>query len=642
MKNKAFTANNLEQCLALASQELGLPTDKLRYKIIDEKKGLFKKSLTISVEYEEVIKINENDGTVKIEQGKIIIKNPKENGRAAVLIPSKNIRLLINGEEIKARHEVYEEDTIETPFEEIEGKRLLNVSVNPDKLKAFVSIEYNPAIIYGLKDMSESTSVLLEECKKEEVYPPSFNVEEIKEELKKLGIEYGIIEENLMKCAENKEINNLPIAEGIAPVNDEHDKIKLFFETNRPSVGVDVDDKVRIDYKNIGAVATVNKGDTIAQKIVGEVGSDGVDVYGKTLKKKDGKKINLRIGGGCILKGEDTVIADIDGKPCIKNNIFYVYEVHEVAGDVDIKTGNIQFIGDVKISGNVLEGMRVIAGNSITVEKGVENAQILAKGDIEIKGSVLLSRIAAGGEDVLILRYMTDLKEMKTSLANMIETIMEIKRFNLLGNKTSDGEMVKVLLENKYKHIQRITLNILRDSSALGMAGDDDVLINLRSKLIGMAPLAIKHFSEIEDIISSIDNKLALLEKELSLPVTVKVAYCQDCDIKCSGDIFITGKGEYVSKIISHKGLYFTDNKSVARGGTLEARDEIKAKIVGSSGGVSTRLSVEAKGHIWADIAYQNTVFVIGGKEAVLETPSKNVHAYLNDKGELIIDKFNL
>jgi hypothetical protein len=103
----------------------------------------------------------------------------------------------------------------------------------------------------------------------------------------------------------------------------------------------------------------------------------------------------------------------------------------------------------------------------------------------------------------------------------------------------------------------------------------------------------------------------------------------------------ITGKGEYISDITANESIEFLQDRSVARGGTLKAKKEIKCKIVGSMAGVSTVLHVEDEGHIWADIAYHNTVIKVGKKKLMLDSPSKNLHAYLNE-GNIIVDKFLL
>ena len=74
----------------------------------------------------------------------------------------------------------------------------------------------------------------------------------------------------------------------------------------------------------------------------------------------------------------------------------------------------------------------------------------------------------------------------------------------------------------------------------------------------------------------------------------------------------------------------------------LKSKDEIKCGIVGSVGGVTTKLVVGESGHIWAKVAYQNTLFIVGQREYMLEIPCKDVHAYLDDKGDLTVDRLIL
>jgi uncharacterized protein (DUF342 family) len=286
--------------------------------------------------------------------------------------------------------------------------------------------------------------------------------------------------------------------------------------------------------------------------------------------------------------------------------------------------------------------MKVEAGNAIEIEKNVERANILAKGNIAIKGNLIMSVVCAGGEDVIVLNLLNDLKNLKASLKSIVDAIEEIKKFNLLGQNTTDGEMIKVLIENKFKQIPKLCASIIKAIVIENREEPGALICSFREKLVGMAPLGIRHFGELDSIIELIDEKIEHLEGSLALPVNINVAYCQDSSINSSGDIFITGKGEYVSNIISHKGIYFTEEKSVARGGTLEAKSEIKCKVVGSTGGVATKLIVEDKGHIWADVAFPNTFFSIGPKEYVMDVPSKNVHVYVNDAGELTVDKLKL
>ena len=310
---------------------------------------------------------------------------------------------------------------------------------------------------------------------------------------------------------------------------------------------------------------------------------------------------------------------------------------------MDLTTGNIEFIGDVLVNGNVKEGMEVNAGNSITINKNVERSKIEGKGNITIKGSILSSDILGGGKDITKIKAIDNSKALVDILKEIIEAVKEVKRINLYGKDKKDGEIIRILIERKYKTLPRICLTIIRDITVCGKDQEEGkIILAVKNKLIGLAPLNIKNYREIEDIIKLLEERIVKLEKELTIPVDVIIDYCQDSNISSSGNVYITGKGEYISKIIANNSVYFTYEKALARGGQIQAKKEIKCKIIGSVSGVTTKLIVDSKGEIWANTAYQNTIFKVGTKEYLLEIPSKDIHVYLDKSGDIIADKLLL
>ena len=129
------------------------------------------------------------------------------------------------------------------------------------------------------------------------------------------------------------------------------------------------------------------------------------------------------------------------------------------------------------------------------------------------------------------------------------------------------------------------------------------------------------------------------MKMSLSIPVNIKIGYCQDSTISSSGDIIFTGKGVYISEINANNNILFTDEKCIVRGGTIKAGNEIRCKIVGSEGGVATKLMVGNEGHIWIDAAYENTILAVGVREFILDCYSRNVQAYIDTDHELIVNR---
>lgn len=661
---KLYCEATVEKCLQAASDELKIPVDDLKYEVLEEKKSFFKKKAKIEVEIfdeyiaeedgecsesienqEEYFQLGKNDGTIEIIDGNIIVNNPEEGGKHGTILVGNDIKVIVDGLEVKGKKEISKENKIEIVLEETTAFRELKINLSEDHMEAYATIDYKPQHKYKLKDKKKSSMAILELEIESEINPPKYTIEEVKKELNNNKVVYGIMEENLKQCVKNGGIKLL-VAKGKQVVNGSDDTIELKFKTDKNLKKLEEDEVGNIDFKSIGSVEAVHKSEVIAIRHQGQEGQDGCDVTGKVKKHKPCKKIKLKVGEGCILINENSVAAAIDGKPCIKSNAFFVYPVHEVRSDVDLKTGNIKFIGDVVVYGSVKEGMEVECGNHLDIEKDVERAKIKAGGNINIKGNLIAGNVFAGGEDVKKLRALKDLSSLKEQISGLIEAVAEIKKYDLLGKGRKDGELVKILIENKYKMLPKLCLNVVTD---LKLQDDTSNIANyniltdlIRSRLLGIAPISIQHYSELDLIVNSIDEIIFELKNALSIPVDVRISYCQDSNIQSSGDIFITGKGEYISDITANGSIYFLQEKSVARGGVLRAKEEIKCRTVGSTAGVATRLQVEKQGHIWVDTAYQNTIFSVGNREVVLELPSKNIHAYIDKNDDIIVDKLKL
>jgi uncharacterized protein (DUF342 family) len=654
---KKFEGVTVGECLKSASISLGVPVEKIKYSIIEEKRGLFKKHAIISIDNVDSIEglkvaetynketkgsgTHEEDinGTVEIQQGKIIIKNPKEAGKPAMISSSKNITLTVNGENIISRTTVYEDSNVVAMFDEVEAKRLMSFKINPDKMEAHISITYKPNISYKLKDAVPTNSLLIEIDVKEEIMPPKFTESEIKSELTNQNIKYGVMMMNIMKCARSDETLDQLIAKGKETIHGIDDRLQVKYN-QADSQQQHNDDSSAIDYKAIGSVEGVKKGQVLALLHPGKDGEDGIDITGKTVKAKNAKKIVLSVGEGCEIIDKYTVVATDEGRPSLKGSTFFVYKRHEISGDVELKTGNIKFVGDIVINGSVNEGMKVEAGNCILIRKNVTDAEITANGDIIVNGNVIHSTVAAGKEDVVTLEYLSDLTSMKDDLAKLIASISQLKDMNLLQRGTRDGELIKTLLETKFKKLPQTSLRVAK--RIMQQSEEDELVYIIKHKILDLGPLNIDSYEELNHAVMIIDNKISTLEMNLTLPVDVKLDYCQDSIVKSSGNIIFSGKGQYVSQISASDSVIFEQDKSVARGGVIQAGKEIKCKIVGGHGGVSTKLIVESNGHIWAKIAYANTKFIVGAKEYILDADSKDVHVFQDESRELIVEKFLL
>jgi len=639
-----YVGKSLEECLEQAEKDLSITRNEINYEIIKEEKGFLKKRCEIIIHVldenlEEVIKdevkiIKEEEIDVTIEENRIVIHTDE----TLEIEFQDGIKVYVNDEEISNLHKISSNDNIRFQCEDIIGIRDFNINLDNNKMEARVSLHYVPEKIISLSCIKTAGRVKLIQKRTEGKLPPLYKKDEIKAALQEKGVVFGILEDILDKISNEREVVNEIVAKGIYPIDDEDDRIDVKFENTKRNVKEESTEK--IDYRNLYSIANVETGEEIAELIKGKIGIDGKNIFGVEIKNKKNKPLKIQAKEGCIIDG-NKVIATTQGRPTIKSGVFFVNKIFEIANDVDMKSGNISFVGDVKIAGSVRDGMIVEAGNGIEVGGNVENAKIIAQGEVHIKGNCLNANILVGAKDFSVQLYLNELQELKSSLESLVSAYEDINKRNLLGSDKSIGEIIKILLETKFKDIQKRCMMILVNGEAT-MENGDKLKRCLRTRFIGSGPLSIKFASEIYELINCIDIEMEPLADKLMIPVDVYLNYCQDTTVKATGDIYITGKGLYISNLSANGNINFQVPGAIARGGTLSANEYIKAKTVGSLAGVTTTLKVSKQGVIYADIAYQNSIFAFDERQYLLETASKNVKAYINEKGEIVVDKFVL
>ena len=513
----------------------------------------------------------------------------------------------------------------------------MKISISKDKMEAYITIHSIPKNTYKLQDSKPCKTLILKKVAVEKKYASKITPGEIRDELKERGIVFGVLDETINKICTEDNVNNVLIAKGVQPLDDVPEKLEILFKDSDQLKEIS-DTKDTVDYRNRFLLATVNEGDEIGRIVPAEVGRDGKDIFGNDVKRKSYTKVNFKIGEGCKCI-DNRIISTTEGKPSFKYNIFKVNEVYKVE-EVNLNTGNINFVADVEIAKAVAEGMEVISGNSVSVGGNVESAKIKAASDIIIQGNVLNSTIIAGENVVNRKKYLLDLNDVKNIIDELYSALTQVKESNLLGTRKI-GELIKILIENKYKSLIPLCRQILDECNNQGIH-DHAIREFINNRIIGAGPLSIEDEDELIKFSNLLEEEVDGFEDIEAYESKICLKYVQGSKIESMGSIIIEGKGQYTSDITALKDIEFTSDNAVCRGGMLSAGRKMKLKTVGSEAGVNTILKVPRDGVITADIVYNNTIFCFGEKQLVLESSSRNVKAYLDKMGDITIEKLKL
>jgi len=235
------------------------------------------------------------------------------------------------------------------------------------------------------------------------VTPPGENgtavtVEEAIMELNKSEVQLEVDHDIIKDIIEHRKYNYPnEIATGKHAVNGTDGVITYRFK-KFTELSPKEDETGKIDYKDLGLVQNVTAGTVIADITPETEGEDGYNVCGAVFKAVPGKKAKYLIGKGVYLSfDERQLIAEIDGNLRWHRDHFTVEGTLVIGEDVGTSTGNIDFIGDVVIKGNVGESFAVSSKKNVVVHGSVTNAKITADGDIEIKTGCVNSVVSGKG-----------------------------------------------------------------------------------------------------------------------------------------------------------------------------------------------------------------------------------------------------
>ncbi|MEW6289640.1 MAG: FapA family protein [Thermodesulfobacteriota bacterium] len=257
--------------------------------------------------------------------------------------------------------------------------------------------------------------------------------DEIVQEVRNHGVSFGFVQK-LPQAREGKTI----IACGTPAVPGENAKVKPVVKPVILSrVKMKKSGKDRVDFRELGHIVNVPKGQLLLKKILATAGTPGKNVLGEEIPCKPGKDVNIKCGPGVVLSEDGMqVSALVDGKFVMGDGKPSVYEEHVITGNVDLAVGNIAFCGTrLEISGEVQPGFKIKCKGDVFIGKGVNSAQVLAGGSVRITGGL----VGQGTE----VRAKGDIQLDFCENFGLIETrgALRVENFVVQGNVKTGGGM---------------------------------------------------------------------------------------------------------------------------------------------------------------------------------------------------------
>jgi len=222
-------------------------------------------------------------------------------------------------------------------------------------------------------------------------YPAStkgrqLNEEDLLEKLSGMGVKYGVNKSAIDAWLQNRQYcTDVLLAKGIPPEESRDAVIEYKFalEKNaRPALREDGS----VDFRQLDLINEVLEGAVLAVRIPEYEGKrGGINVLGVDVPPAKPAATKLRYGQNVkISENESVLTATCPGHVNLEKDRVVVYNVYAIKGDAGVATGNIDYDGSVRISGDVHTGCSVKATGNIFVDGVVEGASLTAGGQIAV------------------------------------------------------------------------------------------------------------------------------------------------------------------------------------------------------------------------------------------------------------------
>ena len=396
-------ADTIDEALADAAVQLDTKVSNLQYEIVERGSdgfmGLGKKhwKLKIYQDPNTVKKVSKlaSDGLFDNEEAEDTVLIQNRDGLYYVRRFKSDIVLKVllpigDGAEVELR------DVLD------DIKRADTIDYDEDLIKKYVKqgTDHQYLNVGSYKHSAAGDVIIGVEVSKDEmkgniiVSPPTGSGSEASEDMiKRALMSQGVVEqcfnqERITEFVDNPVYNEpFEVASAILPVDGHDAYISYNFETDPKKLKAKVSESGKINYKELNQIQNVIADQPLAQKIPAERGKGGKTLFGRYLEAKNGKDIQIQLGANVRLDRDGvTIKAEIDGEVMLVNGKVTVEPVKYLDA-VNVKTGDVKFVGTVIIKGSVEEGYKVEATN-IEVNGTVEKSTLEATGNIIVRQGI--------------------------------------------------------------------------------------------------------------------------------------------------------------------------------------------------------------------------------------------------------------
>lgn len=255
-------------------------------------------------------------------------------------------------------------------LEKNNDRYLFALKASPDNLKLFLDCKPTPALAEQQLTVAEITNLILEVAK------PEF-------------LHAEIIEDCVAGLNVGKAVEQRRVAQGKASTPGRDGKLLFLVKKYERRKDVEF-----IDPRYIRSFDNVEPGTVVARIYQPTAGEEGVDVFGQPVAPKPGAEAQVEIDQTLSLvpptpeEHYAKIVASSFGYLDVQGKSLTIKSELVIRGDIDYISGDVNFIGAVRISGSLMKGFSVSTGSDLEIGQDIVGGRVHYRGNVTVRGSI--------------------------------------------------------------------------------------------------------------------------------------------------------------------------------------------------------------------------------------------------------------
>lgn len=538
------------------------------------------------------------NGWVTIQDGTIEVGDPLDGGQPAIIEAGDSVLIYVDDVMIAAPTPVLSRSDIriQLPFRVLPEYEC-HFTVSPDHLQVHLLIDLRQAgSFFKLPEVAPTHQLCIQTLT--DNAPLSAFAEDIRThilaELQSQGIVEGLLPEGIQAAIQAPNTSQL-IARG-RPAQPAQNRLQFYFAVPEPDPQQPQGFALRFP-----VLKKCKAGELLVQREQAP-GQPGLTVYGQPVPPAAAGPVLLKAADGTvrITPDDNQALARIEGVPSFTGHEVKMASLDQRPEDLPGGPGALYDIpGALQVSGGIQEQTRLWVAQHLELAGDISHAQVEVGEHAIVHGSILRSRLIAGGDKAACMRLLAPVTQLYGQLEQVLQSLHQIQQTVPRERQPDAKTLITRIVKTQFPGLMQEVNALWELNQSLKQLHPRRTMV-LKVVMSNLLNLAERQLNEhiFVDWLDKLRAFLLDLQTHAPLGSHIYFSYAQGADLTSSGHIFVLGEGCYHSQLQAQGDIVFCGQPGYCRESSLKLGGRLIVPELGSPNGTRLKVQLALQGEV--------------------------------------------